>query len=175
MTEKKNYKNFKEFSASYIGGWTFQDGEQTWTISDVTSGIVENHKTKSKEENILVYFQEHDLPLVLNATNAESIKKAVGSMQFRDWIGKRITLYSAKVHAFGDVWDAVRIRDTAPADPVKAEPASGAQLERLRGLIADGTINESAFLKFCKAKRLEDVSKAQAKQAIQNKTGEIVE
>ena len=174
MTEKK-YKNFKEFSSSYIGGWTFADGEKSWTISNVTAGIVENHKTNTKEENILVYFEESDLPLVLNATNAESIKKAVGSMQFADWIGKRITLYSAKVHAFGDVWDAVRIRDTAPAEPVKADPASEAQISRLRELIEDGTINEASFLKYCKIDRLEDVSKAQAKQAIKSKTGEIVE
>lgn len=174
MTERK-YKNFKEFSSSYIGGWTFSDGDKTWTISDVTAGIVENHKTGTKEECILVFFKEYDLPLVLNSTNADSIRCATGSMQFADWIGKRVTLYTKKVRAFGDVWDAVRIRDDAPAEEVKAAKASEAQIERLRALISDGTINESAFLKYCKAKSLEDVSSAQASNAIKQKTGEVIE
>lgn len=174
MSERK-YRNFKEFSASYIGGWTFADGEKTWTISNVESGVVENHKTNTKEENILVYFKEYGLPLVLNATNAESIKRATGSMQFDDWIGKRITLYSAKIHAFGDVWDAVRIKNEAPKAPAKVDPASEAQIERLQALIADGTINESAFLKHCRISRIEDVSRDQARAAIQAKTGEVVE
>ena len=174
MAERK-YRNFKEFSANYIGGWTFADGEKSWTIKDVVSDLVKNHKDGSEEEKILIYFNESDLPLVLNSTNNDSITSATGSAAFEDWIGKRITLYTKKVRAFGDVWDAVRIRDEAPKEPVKAEPASEAQINRLQALISEGMINEPAFLKHCRISRIQDVSADQAKAAIRAKTGEIVE
>lgn len=174
MAERK-YRNFKEFSANYVGGWTFADGEKTWTIRDVVADVVKNHKDGSEEEKILVFFKESDLPLVLNSTNNDSISLAVGSSAFDKWIGKRVTLYTKKVKAFGDVWDAVRIRDEAPKEPVKSEPASQAQISRLQALISEGVINEPSLLKYFKIGALQDISKDQALQTIKSKTGEIVE
>jgi hypothetical protein len=40
--------------------------------------------------------------LVLNATNAKSIRRALGENEMDDWIGKKVTIYRTTCNAFGD-------------------------------------------------------------------------
>ena len=170
---ERKYKNYKSFNSNYIGGWTFADGDKVFTIKDVHEQEVKSER--GGEERICVYFEETEKPMVLNSTNNDTITEVIGSPMFDDWIGKKILIGTEKVRAFGDVWDAVRVRHEKPTPKKKGEPATEAQKERIRALIADGTINEPAFLKYLKIDSLDGISRKDAADAIKAKTGEIVE
>lgn len=114
MAQRK-YRNYKEFSANYLGGWTFSHGDEILTIKDVTFADV-RMKDGSTEEKCHVWFKEYDLPLLINSTNNEAITKVAGSPDFDDWIGVRVEVGTRKVPAFGDVWDAVRISPEKPQE-----------------------------------------------------------
>ena len=53
-------------------------------------------------------------PMICNTTNAKAITKAHGTPYIEEWAGKSITIYVAKVKAFGDTVDALRVRPVAP-------------------------------------------------------------
>ena len=62
--------------------------------------------------------------MILNATNCKTLVKLSKSEFIENWIGLTVTLYVAKVKAFGEVMDALRIRSfkqTAPP-PQTAKP-----------------------------------------------------
>lgn len=115
MSEAK-YKNYQEFYANYLGGWSFANGDQTLTIRDVYEQEIRSRE--GTEVKPTVYFEELDLPLICNKTNAEAIAKVVGSNFTGDWIGKRITIGTERIRAFSDVWDAIRVRPEKPEDLV---------------------------------------------------------
>ena len=174
MTTGK-YRNYQEFYANYLGGWSFADGDQILTIKDVEEQEVRiKDKDSGTEVKLTVTFQETDLPLVLNRTNADMIAKVTGTSFTGDWIGKKIKVGTSKVRAFGDVWDAVRVRDekiTAAA----SEPATEAQIRRIHELAEDGQINMSGLFRYYKIGDLSDLTKKQAADMIRAKTGEVVE
>lgn len=174
MTERK-YKNYKSFNSSYIGGWTFEDGDKTLTIRDVQPMMVRNEKTQSGEEKICIIFDEIDKPMVLNSTNNDTITKVIGSSLFDDWIGKKIVIGTEKIRAFGDVWDAVRVRNEKPTEAPKGRPLSPWQLETIRTLIDDGAVKEAPMLKYYKVSAVEELTEDQAKELIRMKTGEVNE
>ena len=72
-----------------------------------------------KEECTIMTIPPHK-PMILNVTNQKALTKAIGSPFIEDWSDKTVTLYVAKVRAFGETVDALRIRDmlnTPPALP----------------------------------------------------------
>lgn len=170
MTERK-YKNYKSFNSNYIGGWTFADGDKVFTIKDVREQIVRNEKNQAGEEKLCVFFEEIDKPMVLNSTNNDTITKVVGSSLFDDWIGKKILIGTAKVRAFGDVWDAVRVRDEKPKEKRKGAPITPEQVDTIIGLIRQGKCDESAMLKYYKVQAIEELTESQARQLIDLKGG----
>lgn len=116
------------FPSLYLGAHDLQGREVVLTIRRV---IVEELKTSGgSERKPTVYFQEtqakaaqtktEEKRLVLNKTNAKAIAKMYGA-EVNDWTGKRITVYSASVAAFGEQVDAIRVRPVPPP-PVAAQP-----------------------------------------------------
>ena len=170
MTERK-YKNYKSFNSSYIGGWTFEDGDKVFTIKDVQPMMVRNEKNQSGEEKMCVLFEETDKPMVLNSTNNETITKVVGSGLFDDWIGKKIRIGTEKIRAFGDVWDAVRVR---PEKPSEKPLLSAAQLERIQQMAQSGQIDMAKMLRFYKVNSISELTNDQARAMILTKTGEEI-
>lgn len=169
MTERK-YKNFKAFNSQYIGGWTFADGDKIMTIKDVQVRNVKNEKNQSGEDKMCIIFEETDKPMVLNSTNNDTITKVLGSSLFDDWIGKQIIIGTEKVRAFGDVWDAVRVRDEVVRKPSRAK-ITPQQIKYIRGLIEEGSISsEKAMLQYFRVNRIEDISEADAAELIKVKT-----
>jgi hypothetical protein len=71
----------------------------------------------------VLYFQGTDKGLVLNVTNANSIKDLYGP-ETNDWRGRPITLYVAKVEYQGKRMDGIRVDppDTQGAAPVRQAP-----------------------------------------------------
>lgn len=108
--QKTHWK--KNYNYDYLGAYSLADmGE------DVILTIKETKKEKvigtsgKKEDCFVVYFKESDKPMILNRTNAKTIEKVYKTPFVEDWVGKRVQLYSAKVNAFGETTDALRIRD----------------------------------------------------------------
>lgn len=166
------YRNYKSFNSNYIGGWTFADGDRTLTIKDVISERVKNEKNQEGEEKICIVFAELDKPMVLNSTNNDTITSVLGTGQFEEWIGKRIVVGTEKVRAFGEVWDAVRVRDEQPKAKATAKPATKAQLETIQAMIDDGRINLPGMLDYYGITALNELSERDAAKLIERKSGE---
>src|ERR1039457_4427886 len=71
--------------------------------------------------DLILFFKESkdDRGLVLCKTNSRLIAGIYG-VDTDDWIGERVTLFPARVEAFGETVDAIRIRPTAPGKSAKA-------------------------------------------------------
>lgn len=106
----------------YIGAYAFQPGQEiTATIKTVRRELVTGADGK-KENCTVVYFSENGTkPLILNATNAKMITKVAGTPYIEEWSGKAIVMGVEKVKAFGDVVEAVRVRNKRPA-PTRPAP-----------------------------------------------------
>lgn len=116
MAEKKNYVRYQEYFKTFLGGWTFEDGDKTLTIKSVGEEEMYDADSGGKKKALALRFEELDLPMVLNVTNSETIASVVGSDRLADWIGRRIIVGSSKVKAFGKIHDAIRVRPEKPDD-----------------------------------------------------------
>jgi len=103
----------------YIGAYELMQGDKNIElnvkIESVKREIVQGPDGK-KEECTIMTIPPHK-PMILNATNQKTLTKAIGSPFIEDWSGKTVTLYVAKVRAFGETLDALRIRETIVAPP----------------------------------------------------------
>jgi len=103
----------KNFDYRFTGAYELEPNqEKIVTITKV--GIEQVKSTDGNNQDCLVaYFKEDSKPMVLNKTNCKTIEKLY-SPYTEDWIGKKITVFSTKVRAFGETVDALRIRPTKP-------------------------------------------------------------
>ena len=98
----------KLINPDYIGAYALDPGKDlTVQISQVRREMVTGADGK-KEECTVAYLKDQK-PMILNVTNCKTIEKLYGPY-IEDWNGKYITLYAAKVRAFGDVVEALRLR-----------------------------------------------------------------
>jgi len=115
---KTHWKKLR--NPKYLGAHDLDPGQEiVATIRKVVRELVVGEDGK-KEECTVVQFENGVKPLIVNVTNAKTIAKLHGTPYIEDWAGKTIQLYAAKVKAFGELTDAIRIRDflpkSAPAD-----------------------------------------------------------
>lgn len=116
--EKVHWK--KLTNPDYLGAYALDPDEDViLTIKSVAKERFTGTSGKV-EEGLVVHFEE-DKPLICNKTNAKAISKAVGSPYLNDWIGKRIACYIAKVDAFGERVEAVRVRPITPKESIVCE------------------------------------------------------
>lgn len=106
----------KEYNYDYIGSY-----EMPTDGSDIILTIKETKKEEviggdgKKQMCLVAYFQEKGRkPMILNRTNSKTIQKIYGTPYLEEWVGKKVQLYSTSVKAFGEVTDALRIRDFKP-------------------------------------------------------------
>lgn len=108
--EKTHWKKLTH--PDYIGAYELMDGgsnkELDVKIDKVLRQMVQGADGK-KEECTVMFIPPHK-PMILNATNQKTLTKAIGSPFIEDWSGKVVTLFVARVKAFGDTVDALRIR-----------------------------------------------------------------
>src|SRR5678815_2143489 len=70
------------------------------------------------EEKSLVYFKEHEKPLILNRTNSQLISVATGARTLADAIGRRVLVYTDPTVAYaGRIVGGLRIRKLQDAAP----------------------------------------------------------
>jgi hypothetical protein len=134
-----NYARYQEYFKTFLGGWTFEDGDKTLTIKSVGEEEMYDADTGGKKKALALRFEELELPMVLNVTNSETIAAVVGSDRLADWIGHKIIVGTSKVKAFGKVHDAIRVRSDKPDETLYTceecgkiiKPAAGKQPSEL--------------------------------------------
>jgi len=123
----------KQFNYDYLGSYSL-DGkrEVVVTVKGVGTAKVTGQSGR-KEDCFVVYFTEMDKPMILNRTNAKAIEKVSESGLVEDWVGTRVVLYVEKgVKAFGDVVDALRIRDKKPSMTKMTKEIETAMLDSVK-------------------------------------------
>lgn len=111
------------FPSKYLcGADLIEHGEVALTIQRVS---MEDLQTRDggKERKPVVKFERAKKMLVLNKTNAMQIAELYGP-ETDGWAGKRVTLYAARVSAFGKMVDAVRVRPEKPKGRPASKPAT---------------------------------------------------
>ncbi len=114
---KTHWKKFE--NPDFIGAYSLEENKDlTVTIEKVSRTMVTG--IGGKKEECTVATLKGQKPFILNRTNMKTISKIYGTPYIEDWAGKQITLYVARVKAFGeDDVEALRIR---PAKPVTKMP-----------------------------------------------------
>ena len=94
----------------YLGSYDFEQGEERIvTIKSVKREMIVGTGGK-KEECTVCYFEEPYKPMILNSTNAKAITKLAETPYIEEWSGKSFKIVVAKVSAFGETVDALRIK-----------------------------------------------------------------
>ena len=114
--KKTHFKKLR--NPHYIGSYELMVGDKpielNVTIESATKEMVQNGDRK--EEAMVIYLKGHK-PMIVNLTNAKAIAKALNSPYTEDWVGKEITLYVAKIKAFGEIVDALRVKGATKVLP----------------------------------------------------------
>jgi hypothetical protein len=110
----------------YLEGEELKDETLTLTIKDIRQEKMQSHKGKEESKYVL-YFQETPKGFVINKTNAKRIAVLHGKMT-GGWYGKKITLYTEEVRAFGEIHNALRV---APSVPTNGNDNGEMTLEKL--------------------------------------------
>lgn len=113
-----NYVHYQEYFKTFLGGWSFENGDETLTIKSIGEEEMYDAETGGNKKGLVLHFEERDLPMVLNVTNAETIADVTGTDKLAEWIGRKIIVGTSKIKAFGKVHDAIRVRSTKPDETV---------------------------------------------------------
>ena len=112
--DKTHWKRLE--NPDYLGAYALQPGQDlTLQIKSVGQEEVYNPSNNKKEICTVAHFADRNIkPMVLNVTNCKTIAKIYDTPYIEDWTGKYITVYAAKVKAFGETVEALRIRNRIP-------------------------------------------------------------
>jgi hypothetical protein len=106
----------------YLGAYSLEPGQDIiLTIERVQVEMVTGPDGK-KEECMVCHWQEQEKPMILNITNAKMIQKLLKTPYIEEWSGRRIQICVERVKAFGEIVDALRVRNFLPEEKaVKCE------------------------------------------------------
>lgn len=99
------------------------DGEVPVTIASITFEKMKDNEGKEQDKPVMLFLKV-DKGLVLNKTNAQRIAEIYGD-ETDNWPGKKITLYTESVTAFGETKWAIRVKPVPPpakAGALRAQP-----------------------------------------------------
>ena len=99
---------------NYLGAYSLMDGEYKELTVLIEKVVLEDVKTERGTDQCKVAYLKGQKPLILNATNCKIITNMYQSPYIEDWQGKNITLYIAKIKAFGETIEAIRVKSTKP-------------------------------------------------------------
>jgi hypothetical protein len=103
-------------NTDYIGAYSLEPKQElTVMIEKVEKRLVKG--ADGKQEHCIVADLKGQKPMILNRTNCKTISKVYGTPYIEEWAGKSITLYAAKVKAFGELVEALRVKDVIPNLP----------------------------------------------------------
>lgn len=114
MEQKTHWKSL--FNYPYLG---VQDLKTNSDIILTAKCVVKEdvpNKSGQKEKCNVLYFQEDVKPMVLNKTNCKTMERLFKTPCYEDWMNKKLQIGSARVNAFGEMTDALRIRPFFPKE-----------------------------------------------------------
>ena len=158
----------------YLGAYAFEPGEEkTATISVVKRELVVGADGK-KEECTVAHFVEDLKPLILNSTNCKTISNLLKTPYIEEWAGKKISMHTEQVRAFGDVVDAVRVMKklSAKAAPAPKCEACGKDIVGMSNFTAEQLATASKQ-KYGKCLCVECGKKAKAEQEAKEPTSDL--
>jgi len=104
----------KAFNKDYLGSHDLDEGKDlVATIDRIEVRKVKNNQGEEASKNVAI-LKGKLKPMILNVTNCKTIKKFSGSNYIEDWSDIPVTIYIARVTAFGEEVEALRIRDRQP-------------------------------------------------------------
>lgn len=113
--QKTHWK--KLHNPDYIGSYSLSDDTGAYQDLNIRFKSVSKKLIKGpdgKEEECITAEIQGQKPMILNATNCKTLTKLFDSPMVEDWCTKSITLFVAKVRAFGETVDALRVRPEFP-------------------------------------------------------------
>lgn len=127
----------------YIGAYSLPDGKDlTVKITEVKRELITG--TGGKKEECTVAYLQGQKPMILNNTNCKIIQKIYDTPFIEEWKNKAITIYVAKIKAFGeDNVECLRIRPTQPKKPELT--ATHAKFEDIKKALKDKTYTIEQF------------------------------
>lgn len=103
---------------NYLGAYSLLNGSENTEITALITKVqLEKVKTERGTEDCRVMYLEGYKPMILNSTNSKTIQKIYNTPYIEDWKGKYVTIYVAKIKAFGEMVDALRVKMVKPAPP----------------------------------------------------------
>ena len=126
---------------TYLGAYDFTQGEKrVLTIKTVVQDKVKGQDGKDEECTICHF--EGSKPMILNVTNCKAIAKAYGTNYIEEWSGKKVTLYTSTVSAFGQTVEALRIEQIQPKEK---SPMNDARFKQGLKAVKDGITTVEAI------------------------------
>jgi len=109
--ENQNLTHWKKLTnPNYIGSEILQPGQELkLTIEKVQKEQVKT--AEGSQECIVAYFKGGQKGMIINKTNAKIITKILDTPYIEQWAGKSIIIYAAKVRAFGEMIEALRVKN----------------------------------------------------------------
>ena len=121
----------------YLGAYSLDDGKDIiLTVDRVTRETVTGPEGK-REECTVIHWRENQKPMIANNTNCKMIAKLTGSPFIENWSGHRLQIGISKVKAFGEVVDALRVRDFLPAAVTITCESCGKEITGAHGMSAE--------------------------------------
>ncbi|HKM00875.1 MAG TPA: hypothetical protein VJ083_02350 [Sedimentibacter sp.] len=115
---EQNLTHWKKLeNPDYLGSYAFQPGQDLVVqIKSVGQEEVFNPTSGKKEDCTVCRFVDNSVkPMIMNVTNCKTLSKLYDTPYIENWKNKYFTIYVAKVKAFGDVVEALRIRTKIPS------------------------------------------------------------
>lgn len=107
---------------NFLGSWDLMDvPELTLTIKAIRDEDVVGER--GKETCTVCHFSENVKPMILNITNKKRICKLYKTKDSEKLVGKRITIITENIKAFGAYHDALRVKQQIPVEekPIACE------------------------------------------------------
>jgi hypothetical protein len=112
MENKPTQTHWKKMvNTNYIGAHDLAPGQELpITIESISHEQVKNMDGKD-EQCVVMRIKGAKKPMILNKTNMKIIAKLLGTPYIEEWIGHKIIIYVAKVRAFGEMTEALRVKN----------------------------------------------------------------
>ena len=83
---------------------------------------------------MVCYWREREKPMILNSTNAKMIQKLLKTPYIEEWSGHRIQIGVEMVKAFGEIVDALRVRNFLPEEKAVKCECCGEDIKPAHGM-----------------------------------------
>jgi hypothetical protein len=99
---------------NYVGAHDLQPGQELKiTLESVANESVKGSDGKA-QTCIVAKIRGGKKGMILNKTNCKIIARVLGTPYIEQWAGQSIIIYAAKISAFGEEVEALRVKNQKP-------------------------------------------------------------